>query len=64
MTHAASAAGPHQPSGEATGAIRNELRNPHDEPCSEVLEAVHSHLDSGPARRGTRTFRRGHLAST
>jgi RNA polymerase sigma-70 factor (ECF subfamily) len=64
MTHAASAAGPHQPSGEATGGIRNELRNPHDEPCSEVLEAVHSHLDSGPARRGTRTFRRGHLAST
>jgi hypothetical protein len=38
--------------------------SPPDVPCREVLEAVHSHLDGEPGRAGTRTFRRGRLAST
>jgi hypothetical protein len=38
--------------------------SPPDVPWSEVLDAVHSHLDGEPGQAGTRTFRLSCLAST
>jgi hypothetical protein len=39
-------------------------RSPHGMPCREALENVQPHPTASPARRGTRTFRHGRLAST